>query len=264
MYNLVIDNIGDDDMRKMMTVLILLNLFLLVGCNKRDFIRPLPTLDGSYNLVNFISSNLNNFKDPYDPFTVFNESRLEIEGDVLTTIEVTKGNNREYKSEYVISEFERGYFKVSNSYNYVLQNMYYYDLEKGMIEYVIDVAGETRHYIYSKTEGFTNTKIEGGTYELTYASGVFDNHSISINDWTFFQYKVARDKISIYFQVKGEEKTYGHGSYEYGIVGIKVIYDDFEEYLTYDAYEKTLTYRQRTTVSDAQFYSNVVLVFKMT
>ena len=240
---------------------ILLLLILLSGCNKRNTVEIEETLDGTYELVYFISSRLNSNQTPYDPFSVFESYTITILENELTLSNRLKTSGEISTQKYTIASVHDNYLTIVDETDLVMQDKFYFDLKSGTIE-LVSIGGENRHYIFSKHPNIESKTLPNGKYALVSGYGYRPGEIISPSLYEYFEFTVSGKNISYTSKRKDGDVIYGSGTYVFGITAVETLMENTKEYLQYDPTEKTLTYKYEYSSFNADLRANFYLVFK--
>jgi hypothetical protein len=237
-----------------------MGLALLSGCNQRRGAIEKYSMDGVYELVYFIDSNLNSNNTVFDPFEHYDRYAIEIHGTTLKTIIRSKNSQNNVIVEYQIDQVTDFSFKIRIG-NSLMNDLFYFNIYESVIE-LKTVGSSKLHYIFSKYD-FDTLKIPDGTYELTIASGYHQGQMISTNLYEYFDFHIDGNKISYESKHSDGTKYWGSGTYIAGISGIVTQLANTNEYLHYDPVNQTLTFETKYFYLDSSQNSNYILVFEI-
>lgn len=232
-------------MKKLVLVCLSFTMFILTGCSRKEM-PDLLSLNGTYQLVHFISSYLNLQMEGNNPYSDDYRQIIEIEDSVvtLTVIDDTESSTTVYVCD--ITLMSNRYFEItSREYGWVKK--IYYNIQSGILE-IMSPGSETQHYIYSKFEDYQSSNIMDGIYEISFVFGYYGNGQLAtLNDWRKFEIKIKGNTIKV-TQVMSDGETFeGSGTYRGGVVGFETTIGEIKEYLTYDSEEEMLKYTEKNT-----------------
>ncbi len=248
-------------MKKTMIIYTFSLLVMLVGCNTRQPVTEV-TLNGTYELVDFISSNINIGEPVHNPYTDDYQRVIHIEENAVTIRDMNYTNQTEQVYDYTIIMNYGYYIDIENTDTKYVQRIYT-DAKAGILE-IMENGTETKHFIFSKYEQPDQTLIPNGTYEIYAAFGVAYGQLVKPEVWTQFDLKINGSKISFIRQVVGEAVERSEGNYRGGVIAIMTNMGDHDEYLEYDPSEKTLTYTEKFySFSQPELNRDYYYIFKL-
>ena len=110
-------------MKKTLVFYVITLLFFLVGCNTRQPVTEV-TLNGTYELVDFISSNINVGEPVHNPYTDDYQRVIHIKENAVTIRDINYTNQTEQVYDYTIIMNYGYYIDIENTDTKFVKRIY--------------------------------------------------------------------------------------------------------------------------------------------